>query len=456
MMRRVATALSVIVLLNGPGLVPAQAQDTPHTSATAHDAQTFDLQQLDALLAPIALYPDDLVTQILMASTFPLEIVDAARWAADPSNKTLTGPALETALEAKSWDPSVKSIVALPQILSQMNNALDWMQQVGYAFSTQQKDVLDSVQRLRTQAQAEGNLTSTAQQTVIVQPQPSGLQTIIIQPAQPGLVYVPAYSPTVVYGVWPYPSYPPVILPPPPGAVVGTAVVAGLAFGAGVAITAGLWGWAQPNWNRGNVNVNVNHYNNINVNRTQIHSNTWNSVNRQGAYKVNRQHPPMGPVGRPVRGNGFPANAIGRPSVNVPGNLVNRPRPPNMPSKLGPMTPGSRPNSGQIRTPQGGQLQRSNLPTRNARQPAHQRQLPAGAGAQFKSAHSNLGGGGQRNRPSQMPQRRGNPGGNAFGGVNQGSRAGGFGQRGQQSRQPRGVQAGHQGGVRHNGGLRGR
>lgn len=178
-----------------------------------------------------------------MASTFPLQVVAAQRWAEDPAHKGLSGDALTKALDPEPWDPSVKSLVPFPEVLAMMNANLDWMQQLGYAFAEQQADVLNSVQRLRQQAQANGNLQSTAQQVVR-----TDQQAIVIEPAQPNVVYVPSYNPTVVYGAWPYPAYPPVYLPPPPGYYVGTALATGLAFGAGVAITAGLWNWARPAW----------------------------------------------------------------------------------------------------------------------------------------------------------------------------------------------------------------
>lgn len=280
----------------------AYAQQTPPpppAGAPADPAQASVLygpEQLDALLAPIALYPDQLLTQVLIASSFPLEVVEAARWVEDPRNKALQGPALESALQPLTWDPSVKSLVPFPTVLAMMNSKLDWMQQVGYAFSVQQQDVLDSVQRLRAQAQAAGNLQTTQQQVVRRE-----AQTIIIEPAQPQVVYVPAYNPTVVYGTWAYPAYPPVYIPPPPSYYVGNALLAGIAFGAGVAVVGGLWGWCRPSWGSRNVYVNHTVYNNITVNnyhRTTIVNNSWQGNGRPwGGYN----RPPTGPVGAPAR-----------------------------------------------------------------------------------------------------------------------------------------------------------
>src|SRR5208283_1590416 len=163
------------------GLYPLQAR------AQTAETQQFNAEQLDALLAPIALYPDPLLAQVLMASTFPLEVVSAQRWVEDPAHKSLTGDALAKSVEAQTWDPSVKSLVPFPQVLALLNSNLDWMQQLGYAFADQQA----SVQRLRAQAQAAGNLQTTDQQVVRREQ-----QTIIIEPAQPSVVYVPNYNPT--------------------------------------------------------------------------------------------------------------------------------------------------------------------------------------------------------------------------------------------------------------------
>ena len=295
-----------------PSAPPGAAQET--------GAEGFNLEQIDALVAPIALYPDPLLTQLLMASTYPLEIVQAARWAEDPAHKGLTGDALTKALEPEGWDPSVKSLVPFPQVLATMNGDLNWTQQLGYAFAGQQAEVMNSVQRLRRQAQDNGNLKSTPQQVVEVTE-----QNIVIEPAESGVVYVPSYNPSVVYEPWPYPSYPPVYPPPPPGYAFGTALATGLAFGAGIAITAGLWNWARPSWGGGYVNVNAARYNNINVNRGQINSNVWQG-NRPGGRPAGMSRPPSGPVGRPARSSGLPAGAIGRSQVSVPGSAV-RPSP---------------------------------------------------------------------------------------------------------------------------------
>src|SRR5262247_3039145 len=222
-------------------------------------AQAFKPEEIDALVAPIALYPDDLLSQIFMASTYPLEVVQAGRWARQ--NQNLKGDALAQALEKQDWDPSVKSLVNFPEVLFKMSDKLDWTQKLGDAFLEQQKDVMDAVQRLRAKAQAAGNLQTTEQQKVIVEE-----KIIKIEPTSPQTVYVPTYNPTVVYGAWPYPAYPPYAYYPP-GYVAGTAL---LSFGVGMAVGGALWG--NCNWGHGDVDVNVNNYNNYtkNVNTGDI------------------------------------------------------------------------------------------------------------------------------------------------------------------------------------------
>lgn len=191
-----------------PALALAQ-NAVPASDGTGGAAQAFNTEQLDALLAPIALYPDTLLTQILMASTFPVQLVQASRWLEDDNNKSLSGDALTKALEAQTWDASVKSLVPFPQVLTMMNSNLDWTQQLGYAVASQQAAVLDSVQRLRRQAQSNGSLQDTPEQVVRTEE-----KVIVIEPAKPDVVYVPSYNPAVVYGGWPYPAYPPTYLPP--------------------------------------------------------------------------------------------------------------------------------------------------------------------------------------------------------------------------------------------------
>jgi hypothetical protein len=264
-------------------LSPAMAQQPPPTAGSASaspSAKTFSQQDLDRLLAPIALYPDPLLAQILMASTYPLEIVEAARWV--KANPKVTGKALEDAMAKQSWDPAVKSLTAVPQVLQQMNENLDWTQKLGDAFLAQQQDVMNTVQGLRARADASGNLKSTPQQVVKTQTQ--GSQTIyVVEPAKPDVVYVPTYNPTVVYGSWWYPAPPYAVYPPayvyPPG----------LAFATGVVVGAAIWGACSWGWGRSNVDVNVNRYNSFN--RTNISNSNWshNVDHRRGvAYRDQR------------------------------------------------------------------------------------------------------------------------------------------------------------------------
>ena len=295
-LRRLIGALACVALPIGATPAPTRAQEPP--AAQAPDAEAFSVEQLDALLAPIALYSDALLTQVLMASTCPLEVVEAARWLEDPANESLTGDALTQALAEQPWDPAVKSLVPFPQVLAMMNSKLDWMQQLGHAMSVQESAVIDSIQRLRQQARTAGQLQNTEQQVI----RADG-PAILIEPAEPGVVHVPFYDPTFVYGAWPYPSVPPVHLPPP-GYDFGSALSGGVAFGAGVATVAGLWGWARPNWGGHRVTVDLNRYNTINVNRSPIGDPNWR---------------PSGHANHPV---GLPPNIIGRPTVSVPGGGV--------------------------------------------------------------------------------------------------------------------------------------
>ncbi|HEY3598937.1 MAG TPA: DUF3300 domain-containing protein [Paraburkholderia sp.] len=274
----VCAALAGAPLLAGVVAPPA---------ALAQTAAKVSNQQLDSLTAPIALYPDALLAQVLMASTFPQDVQAAAAWS--KANSQTQGDAAVQAVASEPWDPSVQSLVAFPQVLATMASKPDWVTQLGNAFLAQPGDVMDSVQRLRKQAQQAGNLKTSEQQKVIVEQ-----STIQIVPANPQVVYVPTYNPTVVYGTWPYPAYPPVYVPPPPGYAIASGLAAGLAFGAGVAIANSLWGGF--NWNSHDVNINVNRYNNINVNN-RINANTrtanWNrntNVNRaNGNANLNAQ-----------------------------------------------------------------------------------------------------------------------------------------------------------------------
>ena len=223
--------------------------------------------QLDALLAPIALYPDQLLAQVLMAATYPDDVAAAASFVRE--NPSLTGAALDQALQGQNWDPSVLSLAAYPQVLQMMSDMPDWTQQLGRAFLANQQQVMDTVQMLRSRAQAAGYLRSSEQQTVIDQ---GGV--IDIEPAQPQYVYVPVYDPTVIYGAWSEPYAPAYWYPP---AIYGypdfaPGFAAAIFFGRPCRVDYNHWGWARPNWRGHDIDVNVTH--NYFANRPQ-YANRW-------------------------------------------------------------------------------------------------------------------------------------------------------------------------------------
>jgi Protein of unknown function (DUF3300) len=247
---------------------------------------SFSEAELDQMLAPIALYPDSLLAQILMATTYPADVAEAVIWSKD--NPDQDGDAAVDAVQEKSWDPSVMSLVAFPQVLAMMGEQPDWVQNVGDAFLADSDGVMDTVQKLRLKAKEAGNLETTEQQKVIVEQAPSSTETvIIIEPADPQIVYVPAYNPTIIYGTWWWPRYTPWYYQPI-GYGFGSAVVRGIGFGIGIGITNALWGGCHWGRGHGSVDINVNRYNNINVNRNKIDVNkkttNWNhnSSNRRG------------------------------------------------------------------------------------------------------------------------------------------------------------------------------
>src|SRR5512143_707201 len=177
----------------------ASAQNYPPPPAGMQAEAAFAQEDLDRMLAPIALYPDALLSQILMAATYPLEVVEAARWSYE--NPGLKGDAAVQAVADREWDPSVKSLVAFPQILQTMDQKLQWTRRLGDAFLAQQAQVMDTVQNLRRKAEDAGNLSSNAQ----IEVQQDG-DAIEIEPANPEIVYVPYYNPAVVYGPWWWPD----------------------------------------------------------------------------------------------------------------------------------------------------------------------------------------------------------------------------------------------------------
>ena len=316
MFARKTKALALVALFLNAHAASLFAQSADSAAPAAAPATPpLSNEELDQIVAPIALYPDSLLSQIFMASSYPLEIVQADRFA--KANPKLTGDALTTQLESQSWDPSVKSLVNFPTVLAMMSEHLDSTIKLGDAFIADQKSVMDAVQRLRAKAQAAGNLQTTSQQTIIVEQAPqTNVQIIRIEPVNPQVIYVPTYNPVVVYGPWPYPSYPPYYYRPPGYVATGAVIGFGIGFACGAA-----WGyaWGNCNWKSHNVNVNINRNVNINTNINRAkYQNNVNINNNRNVSQTNNgtwQHNPSHRQGVPYQ-NDAADRRYGNPPSN--------------------------------------------------------------------------------------------------------------------------------------------
>ncbi|HMN84871.1 MAG TPA: DUF3300 domain-containing protein [Bauldia sp.] len=210
------------------GAALAQSADQPAPAAAATPAPTFTEAELEQLVAPVALYPDPLLANVLMAATYPLEVVEADRFA--DANKAMSDVDRAQALDQEPWHSSVKALISTPEVLDMMSRELDWTQKLGEAVLTGQPAVMSAVQTLRAQAAAEKKLESTVQQTVTTQTEDTRV-VYVIEPANPDVIYVPWYDPRIVFGPWRWAEWPPFYFAPPPGIVIGP-------FG---------WGWG-PAW----------------------------------------------------------------------------------------------------------------------------------------------------------------------------------------------------------------
>ncbi len=315
--QKMLSVVLTFLLVLASGQMVNGFQTTPeipsNTAASPMETVQQTPEQLQALVAPIALYPDSLVAQILTASTFPDQVAIANYWL--EQNKSLTGSALMTAVDTQSWDPSVKALTQFPSVLENLSKNLTWTSSLGQAYHDQQADVMTAIQTLRAKAKAAGNLKTTPQVTVVQQ----SPQVIVIQPTNPQIVYVPQYNPTVIYGT-------PYVVPSYTGWDVAAAGVIG--FGAGIAVGAmmagGCCSWGYSSWNCGwhgtavvyhgggyygntawhggyynggyhnsyGYNNNYNHYTNNSYNNSNYNRNTSNSYNKNisgNTVNVNKQ-----------------------------------------------------------------------------------------------------------------------------------------------------------------------
>ena len=277
------TAALCAALLTPFNVVSSALPRAQAATNTTPSAAKIPNDQLDSLVAPIALYPDPLLAQTLAAATYPLEIIQLQQWLT--RHPDLKGEALAAAVEKENWDPAVQGLAGLPDVVKRLGDDIKWTTDLGNAFLAQQSDVMDAVQRMRGKASDAGNLKTTEQQTVTTQVVQTK-EVIVIQQASPQVIYVPSYNPVVVYGPAIYP-YPPIYYPPAGYYAAGVAI----GFGVGVAMGAfwgGGWGYG-PRWGYGSVHINVN-------NRYVNHYNRYNSYNRYGG---NWNHNPVHRGGAP-------------------------------------------------------------------------------------------------------------------------------------------------------------
>ncbi len=295
-MARYVIAITCAILFV-PSHAPLSARQAQQPQPTEQSVK-IPPDQLDALVAPIALYPDQLLSQTLVASTYPLEIIQLQQWL--EKNKGLKDKALVEAVSKQPWDPSIQAMAALPQVVKRLADDIQWTTDLGNAFLAQQSDVMDAVQRMRQKAEGTGALTSNEQQKVenkVVE----NKSVIVVEQASPDVVYVPEYNPVAVYGAAVYP-YPPIYYPPYSGVVAASAI----SWGVGVAMGAawgGGWGWGAG-WGHNDIDMNFNNsFNrNANVNASNRANNRW---------QHNPQHRGGAPYSNRATANRFGSNARG-------------------------------------------------------------------------------------------------------------------------------------------------
>ncbi|OEU59854.1 MAG: hypothetical protein BA870_03485 [Desulfuromonadales bacterium C00003094] len=303
-------------LVFGFALLPTQAQAQEDEAVEA--SATYSREELAQMLAPIALYPDALLSQILMASTYPIELIEADRWR--KNNSHLQDEALDEVLAAEYWDPSVKALCHFPDILALMSERIGETTNLGNAFLAQEAQVMDTVQELRAAARAQGNLANNNRQKVVVEK-----ETIIIQPADPRVVYVPYYDPWTIYGRWGYPAYSPYYWGPP-----GVSIGLGIGYWPGFYFSFSYGNWSYFNWHRRYVHIDIH------KRPRYVHHNRWHTkhgrwqhapLHRRGvAYRDNRTAHRYGQAPRAVQyrrdTRGFPQ----RQELNRTGSRIDRNR----------------------------------------------------------------------------------------------------------------------------------
>jgi Protein of unknown function (DUF3300)/Chaperone of endosialidase len=421
----------------------AQTPGTTQTTTAAPEQPLLKPEELDALVAPIALHPDPLLSQILIASTYPLEVVQAERWATQ--NKNLKSDQFKTEADKQAWDDSLKALVATPSVLTMMSTKLEWTQKLGDAVLAQQSDVMDAVQRLRSRAQKNNKLTTTKEQKVTVTQQ-QGKQVIAIDPAVPDTIHVPYYDPAVVYGGWPNPEYPPYYFGYP-GYIAAGVVAGGIAFGAGWALgrwTAGGGSWGGGiNWNNNNINIGsgnrVTHWQHNSLHRHGVKYN--NAAVRQQFARTDAEAGKAREAFRGKEGSGGAAGDRGRPGGGDRAAAGDRGRPGG----------GDRAGAGDRGRPGAGDRPGGSKDRPQARNGGGRGDAGRGGGGNRASSRP-------ASRPSSAAPRRDT----AFSNMNQGARA--HANRGRQSMQgmggPRfagggGASFGGGGGMRGGGGFGG-
>jgi hypothetical protein len=345
--RLLAVACSLLLIPSGAPVMAVQTQ--PQSAAPGNQTQLIPADQLDSLVAPIALYPDPLLGQVLVASTYPLEIVQLQQWL--NQHKDLKGQALTDAVMKENWDPSIQAMAVLPDVVKQLADNIKWTSDLGNAFLAQQSDVMDAVQRMRMKAKNAGKLATTEQQKVETKVVESKT-VVVIEPANPQVVYVPSYNPVVVYGPPVYP-YPPIYYPPPGYYAAGMAISFGVGMAVGAAWGGGGWGWGCG-WGGHNniyINNNNNFVRNSNINRGQI--NTGAGGGRSN-WQHNPQHRGAAPYGDRATANKYGGTARGESLAGRQASA--RQQMAQRPAQGQPrQQPGQRPSQGQARQqPAGG------------------------------------------------------------------------------------------------------